>query len=67
MSTTQLAKKRTARAEEVFEWRLDQLVRAGYERQDAGRLARSAEVDLHEAIDLVRAGCPSELAVSILR
>ena len=50
----------------VVRWRLDQLVRAGYERADAERVARRTEIDLHDAIDLVRRGCPPELAQSIL-
>ena len=50
----------------VVRWRLDQLVRAGYDRADAERIARRTEIDLHDAIDLVRRGCPPELAQSIL-
>ena len=56
-----------ASAEDVLHrWRLDELVRAGYEPWDALVLSRRPEIDLHAAIDLVRHGCPSRTAVRIL-
>lgn len=54
-------------AERVERWREDALVRAGYPREDAVELAARADVDLHEAIDLLEQGCPPVVAVQILR
>lgn len=50
----------------VTDWRLEQLVEAGYERPDAVRLSKRADVDLHVAIGLLRDGCPVETALRIL-
>jgi hypothetical protein len=50
----------------VHRWRLEELVRAGYEPWDALALSRRPEIDLHAAIDLVKRGCPSRTAVRIL-
>jgi hypothetical protein len=50
----------------VREWRLEELLRAGYEVEDATEVAFHLEVDLHKAVDLVRRGCPSATAVQIV-
>lgn len=50
----------------VRRWRLEQLELAGYSPWDALVLSGRAEVDLHEAIDLLRKGCPTATAVAIL-
>jgi hypothetical protein len=50
----------------VREWRLEELLRAGYEVEDATEVAFHLEVDLHQAVDLVRRGCPSATAVQIV-
>jgi hypothetical protein len=55
-----------ATTEEVIEWRREQLLRAGYARVNARILAELRYVDLHEAVDLVRQGCPESLALAIL-
>ena len=52
--------------EAVVRWRLAQLLRAGYDRADAERLALRTEVDLHFAINLVGRGCPPLIAQRIL-
>jgi hypothetical protein len=52
--------------ERVAHWRLEQLQRAGYDETAALVLADLVHVDLHEAIDLVRNGCPSDTALRIL-
>ncbi len=67
MTTAQLDEQREAKMEEVLCWRLEQLLQAGYDRRDAGQLARRTDVDLHEAVDLIGQGCPPELAAAILR
>lgn len=50
----------------VREWRLEALLTAGYDHEDATELAFYLEIDLHQAIDLVRRGCPSALAARIV-
>ena len=52
--------------ERVARWRLEQLVRAGYEETAALVLADLVDVDLHFAVDLVQQGCPSDTALRIL-
>ena len=52
--------------EVVQAWRLEELERAGYPRDAAARLAAHPDVDLHIAVDLLRRGCPLEVALSIL-
>ena len=50
----------------VREWRLEELLRAGYELEDATEIAFHLEIDLHRATDLVRRGCPSTTALKIV-
>ena len=50
----------------VREWRLEALVRAGYDEDDAIEIAFHLEIDLHDATELVRRGCPSGTAALIL-
>ena len=50
----------------VQAWRAEELERAGYPPAAAAQLAARLDVDLHHAIDLVRQGCPHEVALSIL-
>ena len=52
--------------ERVERWRTAELMRVGFAGDDAVALAARMDVDLHEAIELVRSGCPTELAVRIL-
>jgi hypothetical protein len=47
-------------------WRLDQLVRAGFDAELAARLAADRAMDLHALIELVKRGCPPSLAARIL-
>jgi hypothetical protein len=51
---------------DIFRWRFDQLLLAGYSERSARRLAVDPEVDLHRACDLIARGCPEETAVAIL-
>lgn len=51
--------------DEVRCWRLEELLRAGYDEDDATELAFHLEIDLHWAASLVRRGCPSRIAVQI--
>ena len=69
MTAAQLATLATDRAGEdecVRCWRMDELIRAGYEVVDATEIAFHLDVDLHDAAALVRRGCPSALAVQIV-
>jgi hypothetical protein len=52
--------------ERVARWRLEQLLRAGYDDTAALILADLIDVDLHIATDLVSHGCPSDTALRIL-
>ena len=50
----------------VIEWRVETLVRAGFETEAACDLAFSKHVDLHSAVQLVERGCPVDTALRIL-
>ena len=52
--------------ERVERWRTAELMRVGFAGDDAVALAARLDVDLHQAIELIRRGCPPELAVRIL-
>jgi hypothetical protein len=52
--------------ERIERWRAEELERAGYQPRAAGRLAVRHDVDLHLATDLLKRGCPPELALRIL-
>jgi hypothetical protein len=47
-------------------WRFEQLQRAGYPARDALVLSACSGVDLHQAIRLLRNGCPHPTAMRIL-
>jgi len=51
---------------QVERWRIDELERAGYDPRAAMMLAARHDVDLHRAVDLLRQGCSTELALKIL-
>jgi len=51
---------------DVFCWRMEQLMRAGYSPVAAGALAERDEVDLHAACRLRVAGCGEIDAIRIL-
>jgi hypothetical protein len=50
----------------IESWRLEELRRAGYDRKAAERIAARHDVDLHLAVDVMRRGCPQDLALEIL-
>jgi hypothetical protein len=50
----------------VTRWRLHELLRAGYTWDQGVKIAPRPDVDLHQAVDLLRKGCPPETAVRIL-
>jgi hypothetical protein len=47
-------------------WKLEQLVRTGFDAELAASLAADRAMDLHALIELVERGCPPELAARIL-
>ena len=53
-------------AESLVAWRRRRLELAGFDAPLALVLATSAEVDLHELLELVDRGCPPRLAARIL-
>jgi hypothetical protein len=50
----------------VRDWRMYQLIKAGYSVLVAGELAVRRDVDLHQACELLASGCPLETAARIL-
>jgi len=52
--------------ERIEQWRSEELERAGFEPRAAAQIAGRHDIDLHHATDLVRNGCPPELALEIL-
>jgi hypothetical protein len=50
----------------ILSWRLEELIAAGYEPDDALLLAKQMEIDLHLATELPLRGCPHKTAVRIL-
>jgi hypothetical protein len=51
---------------EVFEWRFEQLVLAGYPPAEAALVAAARDVDLRFAARLIVDGCPPATAARIL-
>ena len=66
MAGTQLEAVEASELDAVQRWRFEELIRAGYDDEDAIELAFHLDVDLHLAVDLVRRGCPSTTAVRIV-
>jgi hypothetical protein len=52
--------------EAVFLWRAETLERAGYSAKAVLMLATEKAVDLHQAVRLLRDGCPPDVALNIL-
>jgi len=65
MTAAQLEELEASEANAVRLWRFEQLVRAGFEDEDAIELAFHLDVDLHLLTRLIRRGCPSGTAVRI--
>jgi hypothetical protein len=47
-------------------WRAEELERAGYPAENAAQIAARHDIDLHRAVDLLRVGCPLEVALRIV-
>ncbi len=52
--------------ERIERWRADELVRVGYDANQAMQLAVRHDIDLHSAAQLLERGCPTDLALQIL-
>jgi hypothetical protein len=52
--------------EAAFEWRLENLRRAGYDERSSLLIALTPEIDLHSAIELLERGCTLPTALRIL-
>jgi hypothetical protein len=66
MSAADLEVTGETELERIESWRAQELQRAGYDREQAALIAGRHDVDLHTAVDLVRQGCPADLALNIL-
>jgi hypothetical protein len=53
-------------AARVLSWRIEQLIAVGFDSDAAFVLALDRSIDLHEATQLVRRGCPPHTAFRIL-
>ena len=53
-------------AARVLSWRIEQLIAVGFDSDAAFVLALDGAVDLHDATELVRRGCPPNTAFRIL-
>ena len=51
---------------DVSAWRTKLLIEAGYPQEEAFLIGGRLDIDLHEACDLLKHGCPLRLAVRIL-
>lgn len=52
--------------ERVERWRADHLIRAGYDPDQAAKLAAHPDVDIRRAALMLEQGCPPALALQIL-
>ena len=52
--------------ERVERWRMEELLRAGYDPDAAAQLAARHDVDIHRAASMLAQGCPPDLALRIL-
>lgn len=57
---------RGSELERIEAWRAEELGRAGYDVPVAEELAARHDVDLHRAVELLKAGCAPHLAREIL-
>jgi len=66
MTAAELQVVNATEMKRVEHWRAEELIRAGYAPTDAVALAARHDIDLHDAIGLIKRGCPYELAIEIL-
>ena len=56
----------TSELERVEDWRRLRLLQGGFDAEAAATLAICFDVDVREAVRLIRAGCPQKVALAIL-
>jgi hypothetical protein len=66
MSAAELELVFISEIDRIEQWRHEELERAGYDPESALVLAASHDVDLHDAVDLLKRGCTIDLALQIL-
>lgn len=66
MSAAELETVFVSEIDRIEQWRHEELERAGYDPESALVLAASHDVDLHDAVDLMKRGCSIDLALQIL-
>ena len=66
MSAAELETLYVSEINRIEQWRHEELERAGYDPESSIVLAASHDVDLHEAVNLLRRGCSVDLALQIL-
>ncbi len=66
MSAAKLEALEDTEEERIIRWRIEALTRAGYDWGASMMIAVRPDIDLHFASDLLRRGCPTELALQIL-
>jgi hypothetical protein len=66
MSAAELETLYFTEIERIEQWRHQELERAGYDSESALVLAASHDVDLHDAVRLLKRGCTVDLALQIL-
>jgi hypothetical protein len=66
MSAAELELIHGSEIERIERWRHQELERAGYDAESAIVLAASHDVDLHDAVELLKRGCTVDLALQIL-
>lgn len=66
MATVEVLTTRETESTRIRNWRFEELERAGYGITAATELAERTDVDLHVAVELLRAGCPERTARRIL-
>jgi hypothetical protein len=66
MSAAELETLYASELDRIERWRHEELERAGYDSESALVLAASHDVDLHEAVRLLKRGCSVDLALQIL-
>jgi hypothetical protein len=66
MSAAELETLYVSEMDRIEHWRHQELQRAGYDAESALVLAASHDVDLHDAVRLLKLGCTVDLALQIL-
>ena len=66
MSAAELETLYVSEIDRIEQWRHAELQRAGYDPESALVLAASHDIDLHDAVDLLKRGCSVDLALQIL-